>query len=475
MPLRQVKAARAEHDALHASLIALRAELELPDAFPAEVEREAEDAVDAPLPDLDRTALPLITIDPEGAKDLDQALHIGRTDDGFVVSYAIADLARVVRPGGALDRVARERGQTLYAPDGSIPLHPRVLSEDAASLVPGAVRSAYLWTFHLDARGTVTATSLERARVRSTHQWSYADAQRAIDDPASGAAPETLELLAVVGPLRIALEAERGGASLEMPETDVVADGDGYRLQRRTLLDVERWNAQISLLTGMSAAALQVSAGRGVLRTMPPASDESIAAFRERTRALGVPWPEGRRYGDYLRDLDRTRPASLAILDEAAALFRGAGYLVLDGSVPAEHSQSAIGAPYAHATAPLRRLVDRYVLAHCLAIANGDEIPAWASEGLEGLPEIMRASGALAGRLERGAIDAIEAAVLHGREGEEFEAVVIAKDERRADIHVQEPAIDARTATDAAPGTRITVRLERADIAARTVEFTAVE
>ncbi len=98
----------------------------------------AEQAAAEPrLPDLDRTDLELITIDPAGSRDLDQALHITRGPSGeFVISYAIADVAAFVRPGDPIDLEAHRRGTTLYAPDRRTPLHPPVLSEGAASLLP---------------------------------------------------------------------------------------------------------------------------------------------------------------------------------------------------------------------------------------------------------------------------------------------------------------------------------------------------
>ena len=103
-----------------------------------------------PPPESDRRDLEFVTIDPAGSLDLDQALHLERHHHGYLVHYAIADVPGFVRPAGAVDREARERGQTLYAADGRVPLHPAVLSEDRASLLPGVDRSAFVWTFELD-------------------------------------------------------------------------------------------------------------------------------------------------------------------------------------------------------------------------------------------------------------------------------------------------------------------------------------
>lgn len=457
------------HDALVERLAAIRAELELPEAFPVAVEAEAADAVaQAQLPELDRTDIELLTIDPPGATDLDQALHLQRTDAGYRVHYAIAELPAFVAPGGEVDAEARARGQTLYAPDGRIPLHPVVISEDAASLLPGAVRGAYLWTFELDAEGRLLSTALDRAQVRSRRQLSYAEAQAELD---GGAPDASLQLLREVGILRIALERERGGASLNRPDEEIVVDDGRYRLELRRPLPVEQWNAQLSLLTGMAAAELMLGAGVGILRTMQPPDAETIAGFRRQVDHLGRPWPSGQPYGEFLRGLDLDDPASLAAVHAAASLFRGAGYTVLNGHAPEQTVQAAIAAPYAHATAPLRRLVDRFVLVSCEAIVHGEPVPEWVIEALPELPKAMGASGGLASRLERESVDAIEAALLSGREGETFEAVVVSLRNGGGVIQLAEPLVSAPLHAEVEAGQVVQVRLLNADIATGEVEF----
>ena len=147
MPAREVGLPKDGPEELARGLAAIRQRLEVPDAFPAEVLRPPSRLRPRPrLPDLDRTDLELITIDPEGSRDLDQAMHITRDGSGFVVSYAIADVAAFVTAGDAVDLEAHRRGMTLYAPDRRTPLHPPVLSEGAASLLPDQVRPALLWT-----------------------------------------------------------------------------------------------------------------------------------------------------------------------------------------------------------------------------------------------------------------------------------------------------------------------------------------
>lgn len=450
------------HDRLVDALAAIRADLELPTSFPRVVAAEAHAAVArAPLPSADLTGIPFVTIDPPDATDLDQAVHLERHGDGTRVQYAIADLPAFVAPGGQVDAEARGRGQTLYAPDGRIPLHPEPISEGAASLLPGQVRGAFVWSFDLDAGGHVTSTSLVRGRVRSRRQLDYAQAQAEIDH---GTADESLRLLRDVGKLRIALERERGGASLNRPDEEIVIVDGRYRLERRMPLPVEQWNAQISLLTGMQAARLMIGAGTGILRTMPAPDAETLARFRRQVALIGRPWPLDQAYGEYLRGLDLHEPESLAAVHAAASLFRGAGYTVLNGEPGQPLVQAAVAAPYAHATAPLRRLVDRFVLVACEAIVARRPVPDWVVEALPDLPAAMARSSALASRLERESVNAIEAALLSSRVGETFQAVVLGPRNGGGSIQLAEPFVTAHVDGQVEPGQLVNVVLESAVI-----------
>lgn len=468
MTLSTVRLGTADGE-LAKALAAIRTELGVVATFPPEVEEEAAAAASTvELPETSLLDVPFFTIDPTDSRDLDQAMHLERLDGGYRVRYAIADLAAFVTPGGAIDLEARRRGQTLYPPDGRIPLHPAVLGEEAASLLPGEERGAYVWTFELDAEGRRLSTSLVRARVRSRRRYSYEEVQARID---AGTPPRELALLKEVGLARIALERERGGASLGRPDQEVREVDGRYELVRRRPLAAEGWNAQISLLTGMAAAQLMLEGGVGILRTMPPPDPESIAWFRRRALALGTPWPDDLGYGAYLRTLDPADPAQLAILHAAASLFRGAGYTAFDGEPPRHPIQSAVAAPYAHATAPLRRLVDRFVLVVCEALVNGRDVPGWAREALPELPEIMASSDGIAGRLDHAVLGAVEAAVLHGRVGEPFAATVIAVKNGGGELQLDDAAVTARGEGRLVVGERVTATLVTADIATGTVLF----
>lgn len=469
MPQRRSHVApSAAQTELAAALAALRESLEAPTEFPAEVLAEAA-ASEATSPTLDLRDIPFATLDPGGSRDLDQAFHLERRESGYTVRYAIADVPGFVAPGGAVDAEARGRGQTLYAADGTIPLHPKVLSEDRASLLADVDRPALVWTFTLDAAGVVEGFRLERALIRSRAQLDYVSTQAALDRGEDSPAA----LLPEIGALRIEQEKLRGGASLNLPDEEVVRGVDGtYAIERRNPLPVEEWNAQLSLMTGMAAASLMIEAGIGILRTMPQPDETSFDAFRHQSEALGRPWTTG-RYGDYLRELDRADPMTLPILEAAASLFRGAGYVTFDGSVPPDTEQAAIAAPYAHATAPLRRLVDRWALEICLAVSEKREVPGWVRESLADLPALMQESGQRASRLDSATVNCVEAALLTPLVGSTVDATVIEIRGERATVQLAEPAVTASAPVpgDAAPGAVVRLRVVRVDIARGEIEF----
>ncbi|MCG5214874.1 RNB domain-containing ribonuclease [Streptosporangium soli] len=448
-------------------------EFDLPGPFPEAALAEAARMAAGPLsPREDRTDLPLVTIDPPGSLDLDQAMHLERRPDGYRVWYAIADVGAFVRPGGAIDAEARRRGETIYMPGGRVPLHPTILSEGAASLLPGETRPAALWRVDLDEEGGIAGVDVTRALVRSRERLDHDYAQAAVD---TGTAHGTLRLLPVIGELRLALERERGGVTLPIPEQEIVPGADGHQVEYRTPLPVEAWNAQISLLTGMAAATLMLDAEIGVLRVLPPASQQRIERVRRVAAALGVPWPTGAGYGEVVHALDPKLPAHAAFLHESTVLLRGAGYTAFDGAPPSLAVHAAVGGPYAHVTAPLRRLADRYATEVCLAVAAGEPVPDPVHDALAGLPEAMAVTGRRANAVERACVDLVEAFVLRRRIGHDFDAVVIDAHEHDGGGQVQlaEPAVIAHCAGDRLPlGEQVRVRLAKADPATREVRFT---
>ncbi|AOS65187.1 RNB domain-containing ribonuclease [Actinoalloteichus hymeniacidonis] len=454
----------------------VRAEFGLPSEFPPGVLAEAQQAVGrdlAPGPRRDATALPLVSIDPPGAKDLDQIMYLQRRARGYRVHYAIADLGAFVVPGGLLDREVRSRGQTLYLPDGIVPMHPPVLSEDAASLLPDRIRPAVLWTMDLDADGELESTSVCRAVVRST---ACLDFDMVAASLRAGSPHPSIALLPEIGRLRRALALRRGAIELGLPDQQVVPDGaGGWRPALRRRVEIDDWNAEISLLTGMAAAQIMLTAGVGVLRTLPDPDEQVIARLRDHAEALGVEWPAGAGPAQLLAGLDSTRPEAMALYLDATRLLRGAGYTAFDSGAPSHSGHAGIGAPYAHVTAPLRRLVDRFGTEICLAVTEGSRPAEWALAALPKLPSLMGSSDQIAGRVERACVSQSEAWVLASRVGHEFEATVLRIAGTTGEIFITDPPVATRCEVGAVPpGGRLRVRLTSVDPETRKVRFEAV-
>jgi len=473
MPRRHI-ALRAGDDAaateLRAGFARIRAELELPEQFPADVLAEAEKAAASPsLPAYDVTDLPFLTIDPPGSTDLDQAMHIERRGSGYRVRYAIADVGAFVTPGGAIDAEAHRRGETLYSPDLRTPLHPPVISEGAASLLADQTRPAVLWVLDLDAEGEETGVEVRRAMVRSRNRFDYAEVQALVD---SGTADERLQLLAEVGRLRKTIEADRGGVSLPIAEQEIEEDAGSFHLTYRVTRPVESWNEQISLLTGMAAADLMLHGEVGVLRTLPEAPADAIRLLTRSAHALGIAWAHPTSYAEVIRALDPADPQHAAFLQDATSLLRGAGYTAFDGGLPDLVTHAAVAAEYAHATAPLRRLVDRYVSEVCLSLCAGETVPGWARTALPALPAEMAESDRRASALERECVALMEAVVLRDAVGQEFDAVVVdVRDEGGGTVQLADPAVRAAFDGQLPLGERLRVRLVEADVDKRSVRF----
>jgi exoribonuclease R len=394
------------------------------------------------------------------------------------VYYAIADVIAVVRPGGPLEAETWKRGQTIYLPDGKVPLHPPVLSEGAASLLPDQTRAAVLWTIDLDADGATTAVHVERATVRSRAKLDYVGVQSDVD---AGRVHPSIALLPEIGKLLVARALDRGAIDLPMPEQEVEPQGNGWRLTLRAPAAVEEWNAQISLLTGMAAARIMLDGGLGLLRTMPPPPPEAVGRLKTVAAALGISWPHGATPGTVIAGVNPAEPRAAAFIDQAAELMRGAGYTAFDGPPPEQPLHGAVAAPYAHVTAPLRRLADRYATEACLALTAGVAVPEWVRESLPRLPEVMSTTDRTAGAAARAAIDLTEAVLLQGRVGEEFEGAVVDVDNNHRDGHrkggavaIVDPPVRARCeGSDLPLGERIRVRLIQADPEHRKVLFQA--
>jgi exoribonuclease R len=446
-------------------LIALRRRFAVPDAFPPEVLAEAEASADRPLTDhADRTAETFVTLDPAESTDLDQAFCIDQgPGDDLVLHYALADIGWFLPDGGAMEAEAWKRGLTFYLPDGKARLYPAALSERAASLLPDGPRPAIVVRAACAPDGAVRLLGVERAVVRSRAKLAY----------------ETAEVAAIAHLAEFAArmkrgEDARGAARVDPPEQEIERSPDGkFQLVFRPWSEAAAANATLSLAANLAIADALLAAGTGLFREMAPPDERALRRLRLTARGLGLTWPANATLAQFERTLDPASRAAAAFQLAVRRAGSGARYLAYDaGHIP---WHAALGATYTHATAPMRRLADRYVLEAVLAVANGRPVPPACAEAFARLPAVMDAADAREAQIERAAIDLAEAALLSGRQGERFAATVTDFDERGARIQLAELPIVARVdAHRIAPGDTIRVRLVEADAVRGSLRFERV-
>ena len=495
----------AASEMLRDRLGAIVAEFELPTAFPPELEADARRAATAnPGIDLrgrtDVREIPFVTLDPATSIDLDQAFAIAADGPDLVLSYAIADVAAVIAEGSPLEAEAWRRGETVYLPHRRIPQYPTTLSEAAASLLPDGDRAAVVLTVAIGPDGTPTLRRAERAIVRSRSKLAYETTE-----------PGDVPLLAEFARRAAECDARRGAQQAEPPEQEIVDDPTsptGIGLQFRARSASERANAALSLSANMAVAALFVQRGVGLFRDLAEPDVREIASLRRVAAGFGIAWaPDeslramltrlsaidprhaalqlavrraggGARYRFYERAPDGTMAASTrpgrSPLGNAFTSLHG-GRPAADVPLSTSPWHAAMAAPYAHATAPLRRLADRYVLDLAVLLSAGGFPDSASIDRLAALPATMERADSTAARIDRACLDLVEAVLLRDRVGEEFDAVVVDANKDGAAITIAEPAVRARLPhSDAEPGARVRVRLIGADPATRMVRFEPV-
>ncbi len=344
----------------------------LPVDFPAEALAEAAQAA-APGLDgrADLRALPLVTIDGADARDFDDAVW-AESDSapdnagGWRAVVAIADVAHFVRPGSALDKAARERGNSAYFPDRVVPMLPEALSAGLCSLKPGEDRACLAAHLTIDAEGNLRDWRFERALMRSAARLTYEAVHEAaneggdgLPEPAKAAIPA---LYGVYGALRAARE-RRGALDLELPEREITLAGDGavahIGFARR--YDSHRLIEELMIAANVAAAsALEAKHAPCMYRVHDRPDTAKLETLREFMRSRGIALPRG---GAVRPD---TFNRFLALLEDPRDIGV-ASLMILRAQAQAEYSPRNIGhfglglARYAHFTSPIRRYADLLV------------------------------------------------------------------------------------------------------------------
>jgi len=417
------------------SLIAI-AKHGIPHIFPEEVLEEAPRAAKLKLSDKareDLRHLPIVAIDPADARDHDDAIWAEPDGQGgFNALVAIADVSFYVRPGSALDREARKRGNSVYFPDRVVPMLPEVLSADVCSLKEGEDRAAMACHLHINADGKVSSFRFTRALVRIAQNIAYEDAQKTVD---AGNPPEFLANLWAAWKALAAARDARDPLELELPERRVVLDAEGRiaEIAIRERLDAHRVVEDFMIAANVAAAkALEAKTAPVVYRIHEPPSREKLIALRDYLATMGKKLALGQvvtpgLFNRMLKDI--SDEAEKALVMEAVLRSQTQAYY---GPANAGHFGLSLGS-YAHFTSPIRRysdllvhraLVDAYKLEQP---APPGSIPATSGLSDRDRASLQQVSDAIsqterrAMEAERDTIDRYVAAWLSARVGEVFD------------------------------------------------------
>ena len=408
----------------------------IPHVFPGEVVEEAKQAAKLPLSEDKREDLrgvPIVAIDPADARDHDDAIWAEPDGEGgYRAIVAIADVSFYVRPGGALDKEARKRGNSVYFPDQVVPMLPEVLSADVCSLKQDVDRAAMACHLRISSNGQITEWRFTRAIVRLARNVAYEDAQAAID---SGDAPEFLTHLWGAWKLLHEARTARDPLELDLPERQVRLNDKGQieEIAVRERLDAHRVVEDFMVAANVAAAkALEAKTAPVVYRIHEPPSREKLISLREymatqgRKIALGQVITPG-LFNRLLKDV--TDEAEKALVMEAVLRSQTQAYY---GPANAGHFGLSLGS-YAHFTSPIRRyadllvhraLVDAYKLEQPRpdgGLPPGSGLADRDRDSLQAISDAISQTERRAMEAERDTIDRYVAAWLSGRVGETFD------------------------------------------------------
>jgi ribonuclease R len=421
-----------------ASLIAIHSH-GIPTGFSEAAEEEAEAAVAPTLAGReDLRDIPLITIDPADARDHDDAVYAQPDDEannpgGWIVWVAIADVAGYVTPGSALDREARDKGNSVYFPDRVEPMLPERLSNGLCSLREGENRATLAVRMVFGADGRKRSHKFVRGLMRSAAKLSYEQAQAAIDGQPDDKTAPLLD--PILKPLWAAYAVMKKGRDIRSPlaieslERKIIIDAEGKvaSIQPRASLEAHKLIEECMIQANVCAAeTLEAKRTPLIYRVHDQPSQEKLLNLGEFLGTLGLPWTKGEaprteRFNKLLAETRDTEHAD--VVNE----------VVLRTQMQAHYNTDNIGhyglnlARYAHFTSPIRRYADLIVhraLITALSLDKGglgkDGLSDRDISQMKATADLITHAERRAMAAERDATDRYMAAFLSERVGAEF-------------------------------------------------------
>jgi ribonuclease R len=411
-------------------LIVIR-QYELPEAFPAGVEKAANRAKEPAAKDIkgrrDLRGEWIITIDGENARDFDDAVSIKKLNSGYELSVHIADVSHYVHPGTPLDSAANERGTSTYFPDSVIPMLPFKLSNDICSLRPGVDRLTLSVIMTFGQNGVMKKARFTPSVIKSRHRMTYGEAAKILDNPAGEPDAEKAENLAVMKNLCDRLHERRmaeGSIDFDLPEPEFVLDMRG---EPENILRAERNSAhrliEEFMLSANRAAAQFLAEGESLYRIHPEPKSESLDNFFDIAARLGHVANSRKKVSKRLQE----------ILNDAKGKpdEKLLNFVMLRSMEQASYSPKNIGhfglgfSHYTHFTSPIRRypdlLIHRFIKAR---LAGEQPPPEQRHDRLMELGAHCSQRERISESAERDVIDALKVRFVADREGELFDGII---------------------------------------------------
>jgi len=316
----------------------------------------------------------IVTIDPDDARDFDDAIQVEKTNSGWRLGVHIADVAAYVEPGSALDREARGRGNSVYLPDRVIPMLPERLSNGVCSLNPGVDRLTHSVFIHFDKNGVVKSARFARSVIRSAHRLSYKQAFAILSSPPQDRLGERLHLAWELAALLRRKRFQHGSLDLDFPEVKVLVDKQGHpvRLERIENDESHQLIEEFMLAANEAVAReLMKRAVPTIYRVHENPDPEKLAEYREFILSFNY------KVGDLTHRTELQRLlASIRGKPEEQALK----IALLKSLKRARYAPQPLGhyglakANYLHFTSPIRRYADLVV--HRALGRDGTPLPS---------------------------------------------------------------------------------------------------
>ena len=376
-------------DAPGVDLLSIIRKHDLPTSFPEKVEQEAADILAAiPHEEIARREdfrqIFTLTIDPDDAKDFDDALSYRILPNGdFEIYVHIADVSHYVTTGTALDVEARSRGNSVYLVDRVIPMLPEKLSNGICSLQPHVDRLVKTAVITLDRRGETKHFRFAAGIIHSAKRFSYQEALALLRKPATTPLAKSLHELNAMAQVLRKRRFAKGALDLEFPEIKVRVNEFGVPTHlERMENDISHQLIEEFMLLANEVVALELKrSGRpGLYRIHENPDPERLQEFRAQAKSMGFPCGDLTQRGEIQKLIDRVRgqPAESAV---RIGLLRSLKRAVYSPKPLGHYGLAKLN--YTHFTSPIRRYSDLVV--HRVLFSHGREPGDSSYDGLSRL------------------------------------------------------------------------------------------